>query len=111
MQKFLDNNKSPEEKEKKLNFEKEKDNSLLVCYTESINTIGDKSSISKERKIMVTKEWLQNWINYSEIRLKGDFSNGLKEEITSITGCTDNEGSVDSANLNTTEDKQTKGGM
>jgi hypothetical protein len=53
MQKFLNNNKRPEEKEKKLNFEKEKNNSLLVCYTESINTIGDKSSISKEKENII----------------------------------------------------------
>ena len=47
MKKFLDNNKKKEEEEKisKLNV----NNSLKVCYTESVNTAEEKSSINKEK--------------------------------------------------------------
>ncbi len=47
MKKFLDNNKKKEEEEKisKLNM----NNSLKVCYTESVNTAEEKSSINKEK--------------------------------------------------------------
>jgi len=48
MKKFLNNYKKEDENEKKKNTEKEEvNNSLIVCYTESINTLEEKSSISK----------------------------------------------------------------
>jgi len=46
MKKFLDNNKKKEEEKiSKLNM----NNSLKVCYTESVNTAEEKSSINKEK--------------------------------------------------------------
>ena len=48
MKKFLNNYKKEDQNEKKKNTEKEEvNNSLIVCYTESINTLEEKSSISK----------------------------------------------------------------
>ena len=49
MQKFLNNHKKEDEKKMKINSKKGENISLLVCYTESINTLEGKSSVSKEK--------------------------------------------------------------
>ena len=48
MKKFLNNNNKKEEKKKEKVFTSNPNKSLKVCYTESINTLDDKSSINKE---------------------------------------------------------------
>ena len=47
MKKFLNNNKREEKTNNKKDVEKNKCNPLIMCYTESINTLDDKSSVSK----------------------------------------------------------------
>jgi len=95
MQKFLNNNKRPEEKEKKLNFEKEKNNSLLVCYTESINTIGDKSSISKEKENIIVLDK-----NIKKKKIKKDKDEELMSHIIQLMKTNDKNNNVNNTNIN-----------
>ena len=53
MKKLLNNNIKNGTKDKKNKSEKKINNSLVVCYTESINSLEDKSSISKERENII----------------------------------------------------------
>ena len=95
MQKFLNNNKRPEEKEKKLNFEKEKNNSLLVCYTESINTIGDKRSISKEKENIIVLDK-----NIKKKKIKKNKDEELMSHIIQLMKTNDKNNNVNNANIN-----------
>ena len=95
MQKFLNNNKRTEEKEKKLNFEKEKNNSLLVCYTESINTIGDKSSISKEKENIIVLDK-----NIKKKKIKKNKDEELMSHIIQLMKTNDKNNNVNNTNIN-----------
>jgi serine/threonine-protein kinase 24/25/MST4 len=53
MKKLLNNNIKNGINDKKNKSEKKINNSLVVCYTESINSLEDKSSISKERENII----------------------------------------------------------
>ena len=56
MKKFLNNNKKKEQEKiekKKKDYKSNSNNSLKVCYTESINTLEEKSTINKEKENII----------------------------------------------------------
>ena len=69
MKKFLNNNKREEKANNKKDVEKNKCNPLIMCYTESINTLDDKSSISKEKDNIIV---LDKNINKNKVKKKHD---------------------------------------
>ena len=69
MKKFLNNNKREEKANNKKDVEKNKCNPLIMCYTESINTLDDKSSISKEKDNIIV---LDKNIKKNKVKKKHD---------------------------------------
>ena len=69
MKKFLNNNKREEKANNKKDVEKNKCNPLIMCYTESINTLDDKSSVSKEKDNIIV---LDKNIKKNKVKKKHD---------------------------------------
>ena len=69
MKKFLNNNKREEKTNNKKDVEKNKCNPLIMCYTESINTLDDKSSVSKEKDNIIV---LDKNIKKNKVKKKHD---------------------------------------
>ncbi len=65
--KIMNNNKKEELKNIKDNKEKNINNTFVICYTESINTLEDKSSTSKEKDNIII---LDKSIKKIELKLK-----------------------------------------
>ena len=69
MKKFLNNNKREEKANNKKDVEKNKCNPLIMCYKESINTLDDKSSVSKEKDNIIV---LDKNIKKNKVKKKHD---------------------------------------
>ena len=95
MKKFLNNNKKSEENDKKLNFVKNENNSLLCCFTESINSIGDKSSVSKEKENIIILDK-----NIKKKKIKKDKNEELMSHIIQLMKNTDKNNNVNKAKIN-----------
>ena len=95
MKKFLNSNKKSEENDKKLNFVKNENNSLLCCFTESINSIGDKSSVSKEKENIIILDK-----NIKKKKIKKDKNEELMSHIIQLMKNTDKNNNVNKAKIN-----------
>jgi len=70
----MNNNKKEELKNIKDNKEKNINNTFVICYTESINTLEDKSSTSKEKDNIII---LDKSIKKNRTQIKKNKDNSL----------------------------------
>ena len=74
----MNNNKKEELKNIKDNKEKNINNTFVICYTESINTLEDKSSTSKEKDNIII---LDKSIKKNRTQIKKNKDNSLIKNI------------------------------